>query len=70
MRKVNWNALAADCGLQLDRITQNRHFKLYTTAPDGRKAIFTTAVTPGDHRGILNTTARMRRFANGIAPTC
>lgn len=58
-------ALAERHGCTVDRVTRNKHYKVYAVAPDGRKGVMVYPVSPSDHRTAKNQETQWRHFATG-----
>lgn len=50
--------------LALDRIERGRHFKLFITAPAGKK-ILTVSISCSDGRALANNRSILKRWAKG-----
>ena len=62
-RLARYKELIEAAGLTLDKHKNGKHWKLYVSAPDGRKTIFVVAISTADHRADANFKAHLRRFA-------
>lgn len=52
-------------GLTVDQVVRSKHYKVYVSAPDNRKAIFVCSVSASCRRSLKNLEAAIRRFARG-----